>query len=187
MAIELETVAARLALVDAPEAAVAALRQVREQAREQSWGALLLEIEVLLALAYSRIGDKDAAIAVLSTALQTAEPQGTIYPFVIEGAPMTPLLRAAAREKVAPAFIGRIQANFLPARTAGQLLVDPLTKRELEILRLMAGGLSNREIAERLIIATGTVSKHSNNIFLKLSVRNRTEAVSLALQRNLVL
>ena len=99
---------------------------------------------------------------------------------------MTPLLRAVARANVVPAFIGRIQANFLPTQTTGQPLVDPLTRRELEILRLMAEGLSNREIAERLIIATGTVSKHSNNIFLKLSVRNRTEAVTRARQLDLL-
>ncbi|MFT7585892.1 MAG: LuxR family maltose regulon positive regulatory protein [Cellvibrionaceae bacterium] len=82
--------------------------------------------------------------------------------------------------------IGRIQAAFLPVATTHQDLIDPLAKRELKILHLIAAGLSNPEIADQLIIATGTVARHTNNIFGKLAVRNRTEATLQAKALNLI-
>ena len=73
-----------------------------------------------------------------------------------------------------------------PASPTAQPLEEPLSERELEVLRLVAAGLSNRDIAQELVLATGTVKKHINNIFTKLNVRSRTQAVSQAREFNLL-
>ena len=110
--------------------------------------------------------------------------RGRLYPDEIEGVPLANLLRIVIKQGIYPAYVGKLQASFMPSVREGkipsQALIDPLTGRELEVLKLMATGLSNREIAAELIVALGTVAKYSNNIFTKLNVRNRTEAISRA-------
>ena len=83
---------------------------------------------------------------------------------------------------------GSVRMGVKPSQTThpGEVLVEPLTERELEVLRLIATGCSNKEIAHQLVLAIGTVKRHTANIFNKLAVRNRTEAVARARELDLV-
>lgn len=161
------------------------LQACAQDAQANHWGQSLLELHILLAEAYHLANDNQAALAELTKALQLAAPQGIIRPFIDAGQPMITLLRLALQQGVDHPYIGRLQAAFLP-KVGVESLIDPLTQREIEILTLIAEGLSNPEIADRLIVATGTVARHSNNIFSKLGVRNRTEATVRARALGLV-
>ena len=105
---------------------------------------------------------------------------------------MERLLAAAAHQKIAPEAVNKLLNVFGSARTAappplsGRNLVEPLSERELEVLRLIAAGLSNREIAGRLVISLSTVKGHTANIFGKLGVKNRTQAVARGRELELV-
>ncbi len=136
-------------------------------------------------------------MAALERALTMAEPEGYVRTFVDEGAPMAALLRRAASRGVAPAYVSKLldaldaeaDPKPMPAdstSSVAQRLEEPLSERELEVLRLVASGLSNREVAQDLVLATGTVKKHTNNIFTKLGVRSRTEAVAHARELGLL-
>ncbi|HBY99417.1 MAG TPA: hypothetical protein DEP84_36680 [Chloroflexi bacterium] len=144
---------------------------------------------MLQALALQARGDTRGAIAVLERALSLAEPEGYVRLFVDEGAPMAALLRVVASQGIAVNYVTTLLSTTRPGRSEGALpsprsgpiaavLPEPLTERELEVLGLIAKGLTNREIAERLVIALGTVKRHSHSIFSKLNVSNRTEAVA---------
>ena len=133
----------------------------------------------------------------LERALSLAEPEGYVRTFVDEGAPMAALLRRAASRGVAPAYVSKLldaleaeapmrRGSTGPASPVAQPLEEPLSERELEVLRLVVDGLSNRDIAQELVLATGTVKKHINNIFTKLNVRSRTQAVSQARELTLL-
>ncbi len=146
-----------------------------------------LEILVLQALAYEVRGETDRALAPLARALTLAEPEGYVRLFVDEGAPMEKLLATAVSQGIVPGYAGRLLASFNAetnsresVHSAAQPLVEPLSERELEVLQLVAEGLSNREIAGRLFLALPTVKGHNRNIFSKLQVSRRTEAVARA-------
>jgi LuxR family maltose regulon positive regulatory protein len=160
--------------------AVALLEQRRALAQHSGWGGSLIEIQILLALAEQVRQRPAAALDHLSRVLQAAEPEGYIRIFVDEGTPMAQLLRQALVKGIAPRYVGTLQAAFLPTLDAGPSHLEPLTTRERAVLRLVAAGLSNQEIADELIVAIGTVGKHTNTIFTKLGVRNRTQAVERA-------
>ena len=140
----------------------------------------------------------DAAVQVLGDALALAEPGGLIRVFADEGLPMARLVSDAAAHGKMPDFIGRLLTVFeaeepkredtayLPPAHPAQLLSEPLSHRELEILQLMAQGLSNRAISERLFLAVSTVKGHNQIIFGKLRVQRRTEAVTRARALGLV-
>jgi LuxR family maltose regulon positive regulatory protein len=136
---------------------------------------------VLQALALEMQGAADRALDALERALMLAEPGGYVRTFVDEGEPMARLLRRALAQGIAPGYVARLLAAFrdsVPAKPpAAQALVEPLTGRELEVLRLIAAGLSNREIAEELYIAVSTVKTHVNRIYGKLGAKSRTQAV----------
>ena len=118
-----------------------------------------------------------------------AEPEGYVRVFVDKGRPMAWLLSEAAAHGTMRDYTARLLAAFeaeehkredtspLPPT---QTLAEPLSQREFEVLRLIAEGLSNREIGERLFLAVITVKGHNRNIFRKLQVRRRTEAVARA-------
>ena len=106
--------------------------------------------------------------------------------FVDEGPPMARLLYEAAARGVAPEYAGRLLAAFpapeatLPSPDLPTALIEPLTERELEVLQLVAEGLSNQEIARQLFLALPTIKWHTSNIYGKLGVKNRTQAVARA-------
>ena len=110
--------------------------------------------------------------------------------FLDEGAPMMELLRQAGSRGVAPQYVSKLLSEFdrIP-RTAPipkQPLIEPLSERELQVLRLVAAGKSNLEIAAELVLAVGTVKAHNSNIYGKLGVRSRTQAVARARELNLL-
>jgi LuxR family maltose regulon positive regulatory protein len=104
--------------------------------------------------------------------------------FVDEGEPMAGLLRLALREGVEPDYTGKLLICFSgptePSVTGDYALVEPLSERELEVLRLIAAGLSNQEIAQELVIAVSTVKSHINHIYGKLGAKSRTQAIAKA-------
>lgn len=166
------------------------LAALLQQAEAAGWTWSVIEILILQALARQMENDLPVAMSALVRALSLAEPENYIRLFVGEGAPMIRLLQKAVSYGATSEYVGRLQASFMPSiegtAPEAQPLLEPLTKRELEVLKLMAAGLSNREIANDLVIAMGTVAKYSNNIYSKLAVTNRTQAVSCAHTLNLI-
>jgi LuxR family maltose regulon positive regulatory protein len=153
----------------------------------------VIEILGLQALALQSQGDLAGALAALSRALLMAEPEGYLRVFADEGPSMAALLGEAGRRGIAPSYIALLlqssgEANTLvepraatgPGHRAPVPLDEPLSKRELEVLRLMAAGKSNAEIARTLVIAITTVKAHANSIFGKLGVASRTQAIAQA-------
>jgi LuxR family maltose regulon positive regulatory protein len=158
------------------------------QAAERHGSAL--KILVLTALTFQAHLTAERALSTLEQALTLAEPEGYGRTFVDEGAPMARLLRQALSEGIRPDYVARLLAAFSQeARlsfSARDSLREPLTERELEVLRLVTAGLSNSEIAEELIIAVSTVKSHINHIFGKLEVESRTQAVAKAQELGLL-
>ena len=118
----------------------------------------------------------------LGQALHLGEPEGYVRQFLDAGEPARRLLQQAAVRGIAPGYTARLLAAFGPApgarRAAAQPLVEPLSARELEVLHLLAEDLSNREIGRRLFISLPTVKSHTRNIYDKLGVHDREEAVA---------
>ena len=143
-----------------------------------------LEILVLLALARQREGDAGAAMAALSRALELGEPEGYVRIFTGEGPAMAPLLTAAARRGVSPLYAARLTGSTGPVPAGptrrDDALVDPLSDRELDVLRLLASELSGPDIARHLVVSLNTVRTHTKNIYAKLGVGSRREAVRRA-------
>lgn len=133
------------------------------------------------ALAYYGLGQTAQSLASLKRALALAAPEGFIRSLITAGPGVAALLREARAAHIHPDFIDRLLAALQPADASpapsGGLLAEPLSDREMDVLRLLAQGLSDKEIAEELVIATGTVHKHLNNIYGKLEAHSRTTAI----------
>ncbi|HEY7350040.1 MAG TPA: LuxR C-terminal-related transcriptional regulator [Ktedonobacterales bacterium] len=178
-----------------PSAALAVLAPWREQVEARGWADERLKVLVLQAVALQAQGERDQAVQLLLDALALAEPESFIRLFVDEGRPMAQLLSKAAALGRMPDYIGKLlavckveaqkSANPSP-RSPAQPLIEPLSRRELEVLRLIAQGLSNDEISERLFLALDTVKGHNRKIFGKLQVQRRTEAVARARELDLL-
>jgi LuxR family maltose regulon positive regulatory protein len=176
---------AKLALAQSDRATAATILVDRyEMAAQDGIRYAQIEIRVLQALA---AGDEEQALAYLSEALTMAQAEGYVRIFVDQGSALIPLLHTAAQRGVAPGYVARI-VSAMPGASlpVAQPLIEPLSERELEVLRLVASGKSNREIAGELVLATGTVKKHLSNIFGKLNVQNRTESVARARELHLL-
>jgi LuxR family maltose regulon positive regulatory protein len=153
----------------------------------------LIGVLVLQAVARQMHGDTQSALAVLERAVSLARPEGYMRVFLDEGRPIETLLRIAItqwQDRYLLAYARNLLAGFTDegvSPAAGQAPhAGILSERELEVLRLMAAGCSDREIANELVIAIGTAKRHAANIFDKLDVRNRTEAVTKARQSGLL-
>ena len=152
----------------------------------------VIEILIEQALAHEARGDIPAALALLERAVALAEPEGYVRIFVDEGEAMRDLLHRVAAQGAAGAYARRLLSAFseptrsvaFPAGTAGQ--VEPLTPREIEILRFIAAGMRNQEIADHLFISLATVKRHIANVYGKLGVSHRTEAVARANELHLI-
>jgi LuxR family maltose regulon positive regulatory protein len=192
---------------DRPVEALRVIKPMLQAMERAGWTTFVTQLMALQALALQARGDTNQAIAVLARTLSTAEPSGFVRLFIDEGQPMLTLLRQAISHGIATGYVAKLLAAFedetkddgrkakgrkLPdappssfvfrhssldvSEVAG--LIEPLSERELEVLGLIAAGLSNREIADQLVVAISTVKTHINNIYRKLDVSKRTQAVA---------
>ncbi|MFY9569843.1 MAG: LuxR C-terminal-related transcriptional regulator, partial [Blastocatellia bacterium] len=175
--------------------ALAVLEPLRRNAEAKGWEDDRLKVMVLQAVAHHAHGENEKAVQLLGDALALAEPGGFIRLFVDEGTQMAHLLSRAAAHGIKPAYVGKLLAAFKAEEqkseaksyvSKAQPLIEPLSQRELEVLRLIAQGLSNREISERLFLALSSVKGHNLKIFGKLQVQRRTEAVARARELGLL-
>jgi LuxR family transcriptional regulator, maltose regulon positive regulatory protein len=174
----------------------ALLERLRVKAEVEGRIGSAIEILVLLATALQAQGRTDEAGTTLRRALSLAKPEGYVRTFVDAGEPMARLLRSALAPQIMPEYVSRLLASFGTATgndgsipLSGPRLkpaMEPITSRELEVLRLLAAGAPNREIARELVLVTGTVKGHLLNIYRKLDVHNRTQAVARARELNLL-
>ena len=186
--------------------ALTLLGRLHTAAAAQGRTGSVIEIQALQALALAAGGDDNAAVTALAQALTLARPQGYVRLFADEGAPMAALLgrliatqrtQQTAADGIPLAYLGRLARAFEPgtaatgprggagaAVVAG--LVAPLSGRELEVLRLLAAGKPNQQIAGELVVALSTVKKHVAHILDKLGAANRTEATARARELGLL-
>ncbi len=179
------------------------LSRLLEAAETAGWMGKAIEILVLQALAFYAQRQTDEALYALERALSHGEREGYVRVFADEGAPMENLLRIAASRGVSPHYVGKLlsafdqkderQTSLRPEAVVSSAssvrhgsLPEPLSDRELDVLRLVATGLTNRAIALELSIAVSTVKTHMKNIHGKLGVRNRTQAVARARELGLL-
>ena len=172
------------------------LDRLRKRAEAEGRMGSVIEILVLLATTLRMQGRTDEAMSTLQRALSLAEPEGFVRIFVDAGEPMAELLRSALARQIMPDYVSGLLAAF--GTTTGRdgsiqfsgprvkPTIEPVTGRELEVLRLLAAGASNKQIAEELVLVTGTVKAHLLNIYRKLDVHNRTQAVARARELNLL-
>ena len=169
------------------------LDRLAAAARQAGWVHEQIQILALQTMALQHVGQTSAALEALSQALALAEPGGYLRTFLDHGLPMVRLLRQAAAQAIQPGYVERLlNAAALALPTCPpesteplrphetEPLLEPLSEREREVLALIADGLTNREVGERLYISQGTVKAHTSNIFGKLGVHSRTQAVARA-------
>jgi LuxR family transcriptional regulator, maltose regulon positive regulatory protein len=196
--------------------AQAILAQLLSAVEALGWMRYLIEGLMLQALVCHAQADRTSALSALQQALTLAEPEGYVRLFVDEGTPMRLLIEDCkvqmSQSIQSPAshayhrlleYIHTLLAAFPGAEERGQrtessvptssvlrpqssTLVEPLSQRELDVLRLIAEGLSNQAIADRLVVAVSTIKKHVNNIYGKLDVQSRTQALLRARELHLL-
>jgi LuxR family maltose regulon positive regulatory protein len=148
----------------------------------------VIEILVLQALTHHARGDVPGALAALERGLTLAEPEGYVRMFVAEGPPMAALLRVAAKQGITLSYVHRLLAavNKSEDTRTQQGLIEPLSERELEVLRLLGSDLDGPDIARELTVSLNTLRTHTRNIYAKLGVNSRRAAVRQAAERNLL-
>jgi LuxR family transcriptional regulator, maltose regulon positive regulatory protein len=177
--------------------AIGLLERLLKNAQEGGRMGSVIEILALQALAHQAQGNLPAALIPLQQALTLAEPEGYIRMFLDEGSPMAQLLREVATRGIMPNHTSKLLAAFeakeqrsvantskssLPTSSASQPFIEPLSQRELEVLRLFKTELSGPEIARELVIALSTVRTHTESVYSKLNVNNRRAAVKRAIE-----
>jgi LuxR family maltose regulon positive regulatory protein len=186
-----------------PDRAFRLLKRLDALAESQGRVGSLIEIRALRSLALQSAGRHQDALTALAEVLALARPEGYIRVFADEGPPMAALLQrlirtrqpgqAAAASRAAREHVNRVVKAFRfpmgrPERAAAVAMgpIEPLTKRELEVLGLIAAGRPNQEIADQLVVTLETVKKHTSHIFNKLGAANRTDAVARARELRLL-
>jgi LuxR family maltose regulon positive regulatory protein len=176
------------------ERAISLLDRYLLAALQAGRGGDVIEILALQALAYQAQGDLANASAALANALCRGEREGFIRTFVEEGMPMARLLQHSAAQGITLVYVRLLLAAFPHVVTSLKqdhflstgALIEPLSKREREVLRLVASGCRNEDIAQLLYISPTTVKKHLSNILGKLGAQNRTQAVAKARELQLI-
>jgi LuxR family transcriptional regulator, maltose regulon positive regulatory protein len=172
------------------------LRRLMEGARSMGRQGDEIRYLVLNGLAHHTLGDTPTALVSLGKALTLAKPQGYVRLFVDESVPMAELLQLAISQNIEPDYAKKLLAAF-PAdirdsigirmgNASSQTLVEPLSERELEVLQLITKGYKYKEIAEQLVISVNTVRHHTRNVYGKLNVNNRAQAIARASELNLL-
>lgn len=169
----------------------ALLKQMEETARHAHLKPAVLALLPYQAALYERDDDRATALAKLEEAVRMAAPAGFLRPFLDPHLQLAGLLRELAATGTAQPFIVQIleaisERPGVKPTVVSQPTVDPLTDRELEVLGLLAERLSNQEISHRLVITQGTVKQHTHNIYQKLAVTNRREAVLQAVALGII-
>jgi LuxR family transcriptional regulator, maltose regulon positive regulatory protein len=195
--LEYATLARLLVAQGKHEEASRLLERLLEAAETGGRERTVIEVLVLKAQLLRTQNDGPAALAVLKRALMLAEPEGYVRTFADEGRLLTGLLRRVLKEQrkspadiegdVTPKYVGEL-LDALGATTAAptkvhvrgpaELLLDPITERELEVLELLDSDLSNREIAAKLFVSLATIKSHTKHLYRKLGVRARHQAVA---------
>jgi LuxR family maltose regulon positive regulatory protein len=163
--------------------AIGLVERLLKAAEEGERTGSVIEILLLQALAHQTQGDIPAALMPLQQAMRLAEPEGYVRMFVDEGPPMAVLLGEAAKHGIAPNYVRQLLTAFGKAehRTpVNQVLIEPLSERELDVLRLLGTDLNGPEIARELMMSLNTMRTHTKNIYTKLGVNNRRAAVRRA-------
>jgi LuxR family maltose regulon positive regulatory protein len=159
------------------------LDRLLQTAEARGGSGSVIEILILQALVHQTHGDIPTALVPLARALILAEPEGYDRLFVDEGAPMALLLETAAKHGITPTYVRQLLNAFGEAEDrlpVNQGLLDPLSERELDVLRLLATDLSGPEIARQLSVSLSTLRTHTQNIYSKLGVNSRRTAVRRA-------
>jgi len=167
------------------------LAELYEMAENNGWGSKVIEILCLQAMAYSiQEEDDERALGILELAIKRAEPEAFIRTFVDEGPPMAHLLYEALKREIAPEYVQQLLAAFPvdepekdtvnQPKVSDSDWIEPLSDREIEVLRLVAEGLSRQEIAAKLVLSLNTVKTHARNIYSKLGANNQMQAVGKA-------
>lgn len=155
------------------------LDRILNVARKEGRSRSIIEILALGAACLHLQGHTNAALLSLAEALELAEPEGYLRAFLNVGTPMLELLRLASARSIHPDYTHHLLSKF------ENLVLAPthpslLSEREMDVLRRIAAGKSNQEIARELVVATSTIKTHVNSIYLKLSVHSRTQAIAQA-------
>lgn len=170
--------------------AMALLKRLLATTEAEGRMGVQIEALALQALADWRRGERAGAMTNLERALRLAEPEGYVRLFADLRLPMARALQEARSRDVMPDYVGKLLAAFggdlSSSPSVERALPEPLTPREQEVLELVAAGLTNREIAERLIVSAETVKKHVGNLCAKLGVGNRTQAAARARELKLL-
>jgi LuxR family maltose regulon positive regulatory protein len=180
-----------LIIQNEPDQALKLLARLLHAAEDGGRRGRVIEILALQALARGALGDTQQALISLERSLYLAEPEGYIRLFVDEGAPMAALLHKAAARGIAPDYANQLLAAFgagevemapprLPPSPPSPLPLEPLSDRELEVLRLLNTDLSAPEIAAELVVSVNTVRTHIKHIYSKLDAHSRYQAVERA-------
>jgi len=174
-----------------PEQALAVLEELIGPSEAAGRYGHVMKLLVLKALALQMQGETKSALAALGRSLAMAEPEGYIRLYLDEGSPAIVLLRQAAGLSSGRGCVDRLLAAWALETSAAPspdtlVLIEPLTPTEMKVLHLVAGGCSNREITEQLVIALDTVKRHTNHIYGKLNVKSRTQAIVRARQLGLI-
>ena len=167
--------------------AIGLLQWLSEQSKTGGRTARLIEILILQALALQTLGEEETAVTTLEQALILAEPNGFIRVFVDEGSPIARLLYEAANRSISPDYARQVLAAFpipepkptdlLRSKPSTDELIEPLSEREIDVLKLLAQGLPRQEIATTLVLSPHTVKSHVRNIYGKLGVHSQMQAV----------